>query len=266
MAFEAAVAARVARRPVSQIVGERPFFGRSFKVTQRTLDPRPETELLVQSALERPFVQMLDLGTGTQVHLPSCLAGTPIATGVGTDLSPAVLAVAAESRRAAGAGAASSLSPVGLVSRTCRARFDLIVSNPPYIAVDEMAGLAPEVRDGSRICRLPGWRWAWRSRHCSGSGCAADGGWSDRAADRAHAGAGGLSAFGGAGVRGAAGAEGSGRARPCGSGYWSRRCGRLRCKLRREPAALSRQTGIGDMIRDFVRNFGKIAVGAKDLL
>ncbi len=146
VAFEAAVAARVARRPVSQIVGERLFFGRRFKVTQDTLDPRPETELLVQTALERPFVRMLDLGTGTGCILLSCLAGMPIASGVGTDLSPAALAVAAENAARLGLEQRVALRQSDWF-RDVSGRFDLIVSNPPYIAADEMAGLAPEVRD-----------------------------------------------------------------------------------------------------------------------
>lgn len=145
-AFEAAVAARVTRRPVSQIVGERLFFGRSFKVTQDTLDPRPETELLVQTALERPFVRMLDLGTGTGCILLSCLAGMPIATGVGTDLSEAALRVAAENAARLGLERRVALRQSDWF-REVSGRFDLILSNPPYIAADEMAGLQPEVRD-----------------------------------------------------------------------------------------------------------------------
>ena len=64
-AFEAALLARIARQPVSQIIGSRAFHGLNFRVTRDVLDPRPETELLVEAALARPFVNMLDLGTGT---------------------------------------------------------------------------------------------------------------------------------------------------------------------------------------------------------
>ena len=145
-AFEAAVAARGARQPVSQIVGERLFFGHSFKVTRDTLDPRPETELLVQTALERPFVRMLDLGTGTGCILLSCLAGMPVATGLGTDLSEAALAVAAENAVRLGLERRVALRQSDWF-REVPGRFDLIVSNPPYIAAAEMAGLQPEVLD-----------------------------------------------------------------------------------------------------------------------
>lgn len=145
-AFDAAVAARAAHQPVAQIAGRRRFWRHEFRVTRDTLDPRPETELLVAAALEEPFARVIDLGTGTGCILLSLLADMPFATGTGTDLSEAALAVAGENAAA-----------LGLVTRARLLRsdwfagvsgvFDLIVSNPPYIAEAEMAGLAPEVRD-----------------------------------------------------------------------------------------------------------------------
>ncbi|OZA06616.1 MAG: protein-(glutamine-N5) methyltransferase, release factor-specific, partial [Rhodobacterales bacterium 17-64-5] len=80
-AFDAAIIARSNHQPVSQITGQRQFWGRSFKVTQDTLDPRPETEILVAEALTRPFLKLLDLGTGTGCILLSCLADMPMAQG-----------------------------------------------------------------------------------------------------------------------------------------------------------------------------------------
>jgi release factor glutamine methyltransferase len=68
-------------------------------VTRDTLDPRPETETLVAAALERPFLKVLDLGTGTGCILLSCLKGMPVARGVGVDISDAALEVAAENSR-----------------------------------------------------------------------------------------------------------------------------------------------------------------------
>ncbi len=144
--FDAMVAARAARRPVAQITGRRLFWGLPFRVTPDTLDPRPETEILVAEALQRPFWRMLDLGTGTGAILLSCLKGMPVAQGVGTDMSAAALEVAR--------GNAVTLELAGR-ARFRQAdwfagvtdRFDLIVSNPPYIAADEMPHLAPEVRD-----------------------------------------------------------------------------------------------------------------------
>lgn len=144
-AFAGALAARLARQPVSQIIGKRLFWGREFRVTRDTLDPRPETELLVAKALERPFLKLLDLGTGTGCILLSCLAERPLASGTGTDVSEAALAVAKGNAEALGVARARFLRSDWFVNVT--GRFDLIVSNPPYIAADEMAGLAPEVRD-----------------------------------------------------------------------------------------------------------------------
>lgn len=145
-AFSAAVAARAARQPVSQIIGRREFYGLSFRVTPDTLDPRPETEVLVAAALERPFVRMLDLGTGTGCILLSCLKGMSVATGIGTDVSEAALAVAAENATALGLARRARFLRSDWFGAV-PGRFDLIASNPPYIAEAEMVALAPEVRD-----------------------------------------------------------------------------------------------------------------------
>ena len=144
-AFAAAVADRIVRRPVSQITGMRQFYGHSFRVTADTLDPRPETEILVAAALERPFVKMLDLGTGTGCILLSCLASMPCATGTGTDQSAAALAVAAGNAAALGLAKRARFRQADWFAGIS-GKFDLILSNPPYIAEDEMAGLSPEVR------------------------------------------------------------------------------------------------------------------------
>ncbi len=155
-AFDAAIADRIARRPVSQITGQRQFFGRTFRVTADTLDPRPETEILVAAALERPLVKMLDLGTGTGCILLSCLAGMPFATGTGTDQSAAALAVAAGNAEALGLAKRARFRQADWLSGIS-GKFDLILSNPPYIAEDEMAGLSPEVRDWEpRAALTPG--------------------------------------------------------------------------------------------------------------
>ncbi len=140
--FDASIAARCARQPVAQITGQRLFWGRSFRVTQDTLDPRPETEMLVAAALSQPFSRVLDLGTGTGAILLSLLADRPGATGVGTDISQKALAVAQ------GNAAVLGLHPDFLLSdwfASVPGRFDLIVSNPPYIAADEMPTLSPDV-------------------------------------------------------------------------------------------------------------------------
>jgi release factor glutamine methyltransferase len=145
-AYEAALAARIRRQPVSQIIGRRLFWGRSFRVTPDVLDPRPETETLVAAALAVPFATVLDLGTGSGAILLSLLADRPAARGTGTDRSEAALAVARANADALGVAARARLV-AGDWYAPVAGRFDLVVSNPPYIARAGLAALDPEVRD-----------------------------------------------------------------------------------------------------------------------
>lgn len=143
--LKAALDRRAARQPVSQIIGIRAFYGRTFRVTPDVLDPRPETETLVEAALAAPFSRVLDLGTGSGCLLLTLLAERPGATGVGTDISAAALAVARDNARALGVETAAFRPADWFDGLSGEGRFDLIVSNPPYIAADEMPGLAPEL-------------------------------------------------------------------------------------------------------------------------
>ena len=142
--FTRLVDARLTRQPIAQIIGHRLFWGRSFIVTRDTLDPRPETEVLIAGALTRPADTVLDLGTGSGIILLTLLAEWPHATGTGTDISPAALDVA---RRNASAMTLDGRAHLvlsywfGAIGQ----RFDLITSNPPYIAADEMPHLSPDV-------------------------------------------------------------------------------------------------------------------------
>jgi release factor glutamine methyltransferase len=151
--FDAAVAARVARQPVSQIVGGRQFWGRWFRITPDVLDPRPETETLIAAALGGAFSRVLDLGTGSGAILITLLAERPLATGVGVDLSTQALSVAA-GNAAALAVAERAVFQHSDWLRDVRGRFDLVVANPPYIAEDEMPGLSPEVRGWEPLLAL----------------------------------------------------------------------------------------------------------------
>lgn len=144
-AFTDLIHLRAARQPMAQILGERLFWGRAFEVTRDTLDPRPETEVLVQQALSRPFLKMLDLGTGSGCILISCLLGMPVASGLGIDISEPALRVAA--RNAERHALTRARFKASDWFRAVPDRYDLIVSNPPYIAEAEMPRLAPEVRD-----------------------------------------------------------------------------------------------------------------------
>ncbi|MFN4153250.1 MAG: peptide chain release factor N(5)-glutamine methyltransferase [Paracoccaceae bacterium] len=136
---------RSLREPVSHLTGGRLFWGRRFIVTPDVLDPRPETETLVAEAIAAPFARVLDLGTGSGAILLSLLAEQQGVTGLGTDLSPAALEVARRNAVALGLTARCAFAQ-GAWFGPVDGRFDLIVSNPPYIAADEMAGLSPEVR------------------------------------------------------------------------------------------------------------------------
>ena len=144
------IAARAARRPVSHILGGRLFFGRWFRVSADVLDPRPETETLVSAALDRPFDRVLDLGTGSGCLLITLLAERPEATGTGTDLSPGALAVARENAETLGVPARTDFVESDWLEAVS-GRYDLIVSNPPYIAAEEMPHLSPELRYEPRI-------------------------------------------------------------------------------------------------------------------
>jgi release factor glutamine methyltransferase len=151
-----AITRRANRQPLSQITGQRLFWGHMFRVTPDTLDPRPETETLVAAALKQPFFKMLDLGTGTGCILLSCLADAPAAHGTGTDISPAALAVAQDNAERLGLTARATLHLSDWLTAV-QGRFDLITSNPPYIAAAEMPALSPEVRDNEpHLALTPG--------------------------------------------------------------------------------------------------------------
>jgi release factor glutamine methyltransferase len=145
-AYRALLTRRAKREPVSHLVGHRSFWGRDFEVTANVLDPRPETEILVATALEEPFERVLDLGTGSGCILLTLLAEQPAASGFGVDLSPAALDIAQRNAVRLGVADRVSLRRSNWFDAADGA-FDLIVSNPPYIAAAEMPGLDPEVRD-----------------------------------------------------------------------------------------------------------------------
>jgi len=142
--FHDAVRRRCEGEPVSHILGWREFYGRRFEVTRDVLDPRPETEGLIAEALREPFEEVLDLGTGTGCILLSLLAERSGASGVGTDVSPHALDVAARNAQALGVAGRCALIESDWFGAV-RGTYDLIVSNPPYIAAGEMAGLAREL-------------------------------------------------------------------------------------------------------------------------
>ena len=153
--FARYVEARAEGWSVARVVGRKSFWGRDFTVTGDTLEPRPETETLIAEALRGPFERVLDLGTGSGCIAVTLLAERPRARGVATDLSPAALAVAASNARAHGVAPRLSLLRADWWAGV-EGRFDLVVSNPPYVAEAEMASLAPEVLAEPRLALTPG--------------------------------------------------------------------------------------------------------------
>lgn len=144
--FDALVARRAAHEPLSHLLGYRDFYKHRFNVTSDVLDPRPDTETLIEAALAVPFATVLDLGTGSGCILLSLLAERRDAEGTGTDLSDKALAVAGQNADVLGVQTQVTFVQSDWFTNVT-GTFDLIVSNPPYIAADEMAGLQPDVRD-----------------------------------------------------------------------------------------------------------------------
>lgn len=152
---------RLQREPVSRIIGHREFWQAHFKIAPGVLDPRPETETLVEAVLDyaarfpHKSWRILDLGTGSGAILCSLLQSLPGSFGAGVDLSAKACAIARD-----------NLATLGLQERgfivcgdwasALRGRFDVVVSNPPYIASGEIARLEPEVRNHDPRLALDG--------------------------------------------------------------------------------------------------------------
>ena len=144
--FEQLIALRAVRVPVSQLIGSRGFYGRDFRISRDVLDPRPETETLIELALSAPFERALDLGTGSGCILVTLLAERRTATGVGADLSEAACLQASANAVLHEVAARAEVIQSDWFDKV-EGRFDLILSNPPYLAATEMADVAPELRD-----------------------------------------------------------------------------------------------------------------------
>jgi release factor glutamine methyltransferase len=148
--FWSLVERRCKFEPVSRILGNREFYGRSFRVTPDVLDPRADTETLIGAALVlakgKGPLRILDLGTGSGAIVVTLLAELPGATAVASDLSALALQVAKGNAEALGVADRASVVQANWFDGV-DGQFDLIVSNPPYIPLGDIAGLAPDVRD-----------------------------------------------------------------------------------------------------------------------
>ena len=141
---------RLAGEPVARILGIKEFWGLPLQLSPATLVPRPDTETVVELALEiwrgERRLRIADIGTGSGAILLALLSERPDACGIGTDISPAALQIAAGN--AARLGFAPRAAFVACdYAAALSGGFDLIVSNPPYIRSSEIAGLANEVRE-----------------------------------------------------------------------------------------------------------------------
>jgi release factor glutamine methyltransferase len=158
--LEAYVERRMKRQPVSHIVGRKGFWKIMLNVTPQVLTPRPETEMLVGLALqsfdERARFSVLDLGVGSGAILLAILAERPGARGLGVDVSEEALAVARENAANLGLEGRTVLLRGDWTAGLQDASFDLVVSNPPYIASAVIETLDPEVKDHEPRLALDG--------------------------------------------------------------------------------------------------------------
>lgn len=162
MRLSALMQRRLAGEPVARIIGVREFWGLPFTLSATTLVPRPETELIVESALNTldrnlaaQDLRIVDIGTGSGAIVLALLSELPRAYGIGIDIDEAALRTAADNAQRLGLSARAGF----ILSHYMQAlvgTFDIIVSNPPYIPSHDIAGLDIEVRDHDPIRALDG--------------------------------------------------------------------------------------------------------------
>lgn len=144
---------RAAHEPIAYLTGEREFWGLSFAVTRDTLIPRPDSETLIEAALQfanrgagENNIRILDFGVGSGCLLVALLTELPTAQGFGVDRSVAALNVARQNAARHGVSPRAHFA-AGSWGRALAAPFDIIIANPPYVATAERARLMPEITD-----------------------------------------------------------------------------------------------------------------------
>ena len=161
--INALAARRLKREPVSRILGQKEFWSIALAITPDVLVPRPETETIVEGALDfvvrgglrMEKLRILDIGTGSGALLLALLRELPNATGIGTDISTGALKVARENAARCGLEGRCTFLVCDIAS-VVEGPFDLLVSNPPYIAHHEITSLAPEVKNYDPTVALDG--------------------------------------------------------------------------------------------------------------
>jgi release factor glutamine methyltransferase len=162
-AILALAARRLKREPVSRIRGHKDFWTLTLGVTPAVLTPRPETETVVEAALDeidrdgskREKLSILDIGTGSGALLLALLSELPNAVGLGTDISVAALEIARANAERNKLSARCKFVACDIAAGV-RGIFDLVVSNPPYVPRGDIAALTPEVRDYAPALALDG--------------------------------------------------------------------------------------------------------------
>ena len=161
--FQRFVQRREAGEPVHRIIGRRAFYEHEFLLSPETLEPRPDTELLVEAAravmaaavAERGVCRFVDVGTGTGAIAVSLLALFPAAEAIATDISEGALATARANAAAAGVDARLQTLCTDYLAGIA-GPLDLVVSNPPYVRHRDIAGLSREVREHDPVAALDG--------------------------------------------------------------------------------------------------------------
>ncbi|MHA1539005.1 MAG: peptide chain release factor N(5)-glutamine methyltransferase [Alphaproteobacteria bacterium] len=154
-AFNARIKRRLAHEPIAKIIGVKEFWGRNFIVSQDVLDPRPDSETLIETAIKhfpdkKSPLKILDLGTGSGCLLLTLLDEYPVANGVGLDISKEALKIAEKNATELGLKNRATFlegdfSEINLL--VSGKNFDMVITNPPYIALKDRESLDPEVRE-----------------------------------------------------------------------------------------------------------------------
>lgn len=158
--LETLAARREAREPIGRILGRRGFWSLDLRLGPDTLEPRPDTETVVEAVLDAvpdlaAPLRILDLGTGTGCILLALLAEYPTARGLGIDIAPGAVDIATANAADAGMDGRATFR-LGNWGEGLDGTFDVIVSNPPYIPAAEIAALDPEVRSHDPVRALDG--------------------------------------------------------------------------------------------------------------